>query len=588
MLKIRHICVNIIVIIILISFTYPVNVVAENNKSNSSINHTYIIVYKDPIVDKDSIPGALNHYSNPVPGALKYNYNIINAQAVEIPDSLVNTIMARGDVKYIVPDMQVHADLSDVVNLINATAPRSLGYTGKGVNVSVIDSGIDDTHPDLQGKVILWKDFLNNNSTPYDDYGHGTHVAGIIAGSGNASNGSYKGIANGANLFCAKILNSSGVASTSDMIAAIDWSAKNHADIISMSLSITNHYQPLEDAVHNAVAGGVIVVCSAGNLGPNPGTMKSPSDSPDTIAVGSIDKSDNLSSFSSRGPTSDGRTKPDIVAVGESVISARATGTSMGSPINKYYTSLSGTSMSCPQVSAACAILLEADHSLKPIDVKNALLGTADRMSPVYPNNDTGWGRLNVGAALSEVLSGTIVPPVPSGTVPPTKFTIDLNTSWNLVSLPLLNDTLWASQLGGYGVRRVSSYNKSTGGYDTYVMGFSSADKDIKIKTDNAYFLETTNKTSLSLYGVLYDPHNVTVNPGWNAVGWSSLSTIKASDLGNRSSDIQRICEYNSSAMAYDTYVLWFSSSDKNFNVTPGKGYFIYLNATTPKALKLG
>jgi serine protease AprX len=143
-----------------------------------------------------------------------------------------------------------------------------------------------------------------------------------------------------------------------------------------MSLSNPTHYQPVDDAVHNAVVNGVVVVCSAGNTGPYTGSIKCPSDSPDAITVGSTDVYDRISTFSSRGPTWDGRTKPDLVAIGEGVISARASGAIVGTPISQYYSYASGTSASCPQISAACAILLDANPDLSPVDVKNALLST--------------------------------------------------------------------------------------------------------------------------------------------------------------------------------------------------------------------
>ena len=148
-------------------------------------------------------------------------------------DSQANALMARSDIAYVLPDMTLRADdasgsdssfatLDLVAGADNVTSLWAKGYTGSGINVSIIDSGIDITHKDLNGKLIEWKDFANNKSTPYDDWGHGTHVAGIIAGMGNDSGGRFKGMAYGANLFSAKVLNTSGLASYNDMIAAID------------------------------------------------------------------------------------------------------------------------------------------------------------------------------------------------------------------------------------------------------------------------------------------------------------------------------------------------------------------------------
>ena len=188
-----------------------------------------------------------------------------------------------------------------------------------------------------------------------------------------------------------------------------------------MSLSNPDHYQPMDDAVHNAVSSGVVVVCSAGNLGPDSGTIKCPSDAPDAITVGSVNINNVVSSFSSQGPTWDKRTKPDIMAIGESVVSAMASGVSpLGTVYDPYYMSLDGTSMSTPQVSGISALLLQANHSLTPLQVKYAIMDTARRPDTNYPNNDSGWGLVDAGAAMSEVLSGTIKQPVPSSTPTPT------------------------------------------------------------------------------------------------------------------------------------------------------------------------
>ncbi len=167
-------------------------------------------------------------------------------------------------------------------------------------------------------------------------------------------------------------------------------------------------------------------------------------------------------------------------------------------------------------------------------------------------------------------------------------YTISLNIGWNLISLPVLNSSIWSSQLGNYGIRRVSLYNNNKGGFDTYVIGFSSADKDIQLKNGLSYFLDAEDKTSIVINGVSDGPRDVTVYPGWNAVGWSGLSTIKASDLGGRLSSIQRICRYNNANGAYDTYVVGFSSTDKDFDIKPGEGYLVDLNASSAGTLRIG
>lgn len=176
----------------------------------------------------------------------------------------------------------------------------------------------------------------------------------------------------------------------------------------------------------------------------------------------------------------------------------------------------------------------------------------------------------------------------PNTTPSRSTYNLSLKAGWDLISLPLVNNYITASQLGPYGVQRVSAYNISKSNFDTYVIGFSSIDKDIQIKPDQAYFVSCPNNTNFNLYGILNQPHTITVNPGWNVFGWSNLSTVKASDIGNRSTDIQRLCSYNGTTGAYDTYVVGFSGADKNFAIKPGVGYFVYLNSTAPKQLNLG
>lgn len=168
----------------------------------------------------------------------------------------------------------------------------------------------------------------------------------------------------------------------------------------------------------------------------------------------------------------------------------------------------------------------------------------------------------------------------------PTSTKISLNENWSLVSMPILNTTLMASELGTYGVRRVASYNSATNGYTTDVIGYSTT--DMQLQPDAAYFIDSSQPTSFTLYGTIEGPHDVTLSPGWNAVGWRNLTTINASNLGYQLPDIQRICKYNSTTGAYDTYTVGFSSADKDFTIQPGKGYFIFLNSTANEQLKIG
>ena len=257
-------------------------------------------------------------------------------------------------------------------------------------------------------------------TTAYDDFGHGTHCAGIIGGNGAASNGKYKGMAPEVSLIGIKVLGKDGSGSLDNILAGIKYAASTDAQVISMSLGSNEHSQAIDDAVTKAVAGGKIVICAAGNSGPSAKTIGCPADTPDALTVGATDKSDNIASFSSRGPTKDGRIKPDVCAPGKDIVSTRATGTNDGKAIDNYYLSMSGTSMACPMVSGIVADLLQKKPDLTPAQVKDILEKTAKRLGSGVPNNNYGYGRVSIINAIN-YLDGKYTPdPVTSPTPTPT------------------------------------------------------------------------------------------------------------------------------------------------------------------------
>lgn len=298
------------------------------------------------------------------------------------------------------PDLMVTAMLSESVVQVGATElwsmrdPQSRYVTGTGMVVAVIDTGVDYTHPDLGGgigpsyKVIGGYDFVNKDSDPMDDNGHGTHVAGIVA-----ADGGLKGVAPGASILAYKSLDASGQGYMSDVIAAIemamdpnqDKDTSDHADVISMSLGGPGDADdPVCVAVENAVAAGIVVVVAAGNEGPSLGTVAAPGVAPDVITVGAIDKSDSLAQFSSRGTVPDLAIKPEISAPGVSIVSTVPYGgTSISSPTG--YFSASGTSMATPHVAGGAALLLQLHPTWTPAQVKSALVtGAYDLAAPLW------------------------------------------------------------------------------------------------------------------------------------------------------------------------------------------------------------
>ncbi|MFX1512375.1 MAG: S8 family peptidase [Promethearchaeota archaeon] len=291
----------------------------------------------------------------------------------------------------------------------------NLGINGSGVRIAVIDSGIDAEHVDLQGKVAAagWKDFINDEVEAYDDRGHGTHVAGIIAGQGNQDS-KYRGIAPGAELLIAKILDKNGQGTLSDVIAGIEWAVKNDADIINLSLgtSVTGDGTTATDmAVNRAVELGCTVIVAAGNFGANGSrTIGIPGTAASAITVGGVVEPAESSTGnweiyekSSRGPTLDGRIKPDICAPGKSIWSAWAS--IYAGDIYRYRKD-EGTSMSTAVVSGIAALMLQRNYSLSPTDIKNILTSTAKPIDPEEstPNNDYGYGVVNASTAV--ILAG--------------------------------------------------------------------------------------------------------------------------------------------------------------------------------------
>ncbi|PYR30122.1 MAG: hypothetical protein DMF92_09550, partial [Acidobacteria bacterium] len=276
-----------------------------------------------------------------------------------------------------------------------ANALRSL--SGKGVGVAVIDSGIDSTHNALKGHVVVTKDFTGGNGM--DLYGHGTHVAGIIAGTtGNTPDtADYQGIASDAYLINLRVLGADGSGKASDVVEAIDWAIDHRTDfnirVINMSLGgpVLQPYRddPMCEAVERAVKAGIVVVAAAGNFGKAAdgrriiGGITSPGNSPHATTVGAIDThdtpqrgDDTVAEYSSRGPTIYDRVlKPDMVAPGSHIVSAEVTGSYLSRAFpgrhvagsgHDAYIQLSGTSMAAGVVSGAVALLLQERPGLRP------------------------------------------------------------------------------------------------------------------------------------------------------------------------------------------------------------------------------
>lgn len=323
-------------------------------------------------------------------GQIKYELPFINAVSVEIPKEKLEKLSMH----HMVSDISDDALVSKAPVLSNVgSAPlkcgnfeddmeRIFGNTerGKGVGVAVIDTGVSP-HYDLikpRNRITAFKDLLAHKEMPYDDDGHGTHVAGIIAGNGYTSC-KYTGTAPCADIISIKALDESGNGSESDILAALQWIVNNgqlyNIRVINLSLGIKVESPYLDDPLikgaNAAVRYGYSVITAAGNNGPGKCTINSPGISPLVITVGAADLTHNdgeirVASFSSRGPTFTGETKPDLVAPGVDICS-------LDGKNPKGYAVQSGTSMAAPVVSGVAACLYAMRPDLTPAQVKHLL-----------------------------------------------------------------------------------------------------------------------------------------------------------------------------------------------------------------------
>ncbi|WP_406295986.1 S8 family serine peptidase [Streptomyces sp. NBC_00624] len=353
--------------------------------------------------------------------------------------------LARG-VEKVWLDGKVKSTLADSVPQIGAPEAWAAGYDGSGVKVAVLDTGVDQTHPDLAGRVDEARNFTDADDA-VDHHGHGTHVASTVAGSGAASGGKNKGVAPGAELLVGKVLNDQGSGSDSWVLAGMDWAAHSGAKVVSMSLgtsAASDGTDPLSEAVDQLTADtGTLFVIAAGNTGPGAPTIGSPGAADAALTVAAVDKQDNLASFSSRGPRlGDEALKPDIAAPGVNIVAARAAGTSMGAPVNASYTAASGTSMATPHVAGAAAILAQAHPDWKAPQLKGALMSSAKILAGGAFAE--GSGRVDVPAALGETVwatnasFGTI--PASGSTAPMTRKVTFHNSTDHQVTLSLAGD----------------------------------------------------------------------------------------------------------------------------------------------------
>ncbi|HEY7287888.1 MAG TPA: S8 family peptidase, partial [Vicinamibacterales bacterium] len=440
--------------------------------------------------------------------------SLLNGSVLDVPNGLLRSLASNPSALRVHFDRPTFKhDYRTSVTIGARAVQQALGYTGAGVGVAVIDSGITSWHDDLTSRtngaypfgnqrVAAFVDFVNGISTPYDDDGHGSHVAGIVAGNGYDSNTKNAGVAPDADLVILKVLDGQGNGTISNVIQALDWVLANRTQynirIVNLSVGSAIHESywtdPLTLAAKRLVDAGVVVVAAAGNLGNNAegqpqfGGVGAPANAPWVLTVGASSTNgtmgrddDVIASFSSRGPTYlDWAAKPDLVAPGVGTVSLATPGSALyeSKPnallpgttptVAMPYLSLSGTSMAAPVVSGTVALMLQANPFLTPNAVKAILQYTAQE----YPNYDPltqGAGFLNAVGAVrlarfyATAQDGQIFPSQTmwsrhivwgnhelSGGVPdPAANAFSLGTTWGVASTEAGDNIVWGTARDG-------------------------------------------------------------------------------------------------------------------------------------------
>ncbi len=325
----------------------------EKSSPNSSADDTYFIAFQSKI-DKNVIKA----YG----GEIKHQFKYIPVVTAKLPEKAVNALSKNPNITYIEKDAIAYATSQVIpwgVPHVKATDAQDLGYTGQGVKVGVIDTGIDYTHEDLH--VTGGISFVDGTTGYIDDNGHGTHVAGTIAALNNEMG--VIGIAPNAELYAIKVLDQNGSGSYSDVVAGIEWAIDYNINILNMSLGGTAQSKTLEKAVNKAYDSGILLVAAAGNNGySKKGTIGYPAAYSSVIAVGAVYQNNTRASFSSVGR------QLELMAPGVDILSTVP---------NNGYESYNGTSMASPHVAGVAALIWEAKPNLSNVQLRNLLNETA-------------------------------------------------------------------------------------------------------------------------------------------------------------------------------------------------------------------
>lgn len=345
-------------------------------------------------------------------GHLRRTLKALNADAVQTPArdtrglwaAVTDGDRAASGIAHVWLDGVRKASLDKSVPQIGAPTAWAAGYTGKGVKVAVLDTGVDTTHPDLKDQVKESRNFTQAADAT-DHFGHGTHVASIVAGTGAKSGGKYKGVAPDAEILNGKVLDDSGYGDDSGIIAGMEWAAAQGASVVNLSLGgfDTPEVDPLEAEVDKLSAEkGILFAIAAGNEGPQ--SIGSPGSADAALTVGAVDDKDKLADFSSTGPRiGDGAIKPDVTAPGVDITAAAAKGSVIDREVGEKpegYLTISGTSMATPHVAGAAAILKQEHPDWGYAELKAALTGSAKGGN--YTPFEQGSGRIAVDRVIKQ------------------------------------------------------------------------------------------------------------------------------------------------------------------------------------------
>ena len=352
----------------------------------------------------------------------------------EVKTELLDELLEVEGVVFLTLNGELQIALDNAIGIHHVDTVWDFGYTGEGISIAIIDTGIDPLHVGLNDfdddpstadpKVVAFYDALDGSgddgsgeTEPYDDQGHGSHCAGISAGTGAVGEGPlsdgstpYRGVAPGASLVGVKVLDGGGSGSFAEVMKGMEWTIDNQIkyNIRAASMSLGGVWlveltQEQEERIthlaNEMVAAGISLMIAAGNSG-GYGTIGTPGAAKDVITVGSTEDSKELAVYSSKGPTHEGQIKPNVAAIGSAVMSVEANS-------GNGYASYSGTSMATPMVAGMAALLLQANPDLQPLMVRSILESTAEYRwlsHPVRPNNDYGWGFVLMDAALEEAI----------------------------------------------------------------------------------------------------------------------------------------------------------------------------------------